>query len=91
MAKKKGGFLRLVGWALLAAAVAKELRKPEDQREWHGRVGGVVPYDFRAPTLERIRRSWWNPSDERILTEPVFGIGWAINLARAARELRGEG
>jgi len=80
----------LVGWALLASAVARELRKPEGERAWHGRVGGLVPYDFRPPTLERIRRSWWNPSDDRILTEPVFGIGWAINLPRAARELQGE-
>ena len=87
--RRGGGPLRLVVWSLAIAAVARELRRPPDQRAWHGRVAGV-PYEFRAPTVERLKRSWWNAADERILTEPVFGVGWGINLLRLARELRGE-
>jgi hypothetical protein len=41
--------------ALVAAAVVKELRKPPAERTWHGRVAGVVPYDFRRPTVARLR------------------------------------
>jgi hypothetical protein len=79
---KKRSVIKLIGWALAAAAVGQELRKPSTERTWHGRVGGFVPYDFRIPTVDRVRRSWWNPDDERIFTEPVFGVGWAVNLGR---------
>jgi Family of unknown function (DUF5808) len=75
----------LVGTGLVAAALAQELRKPEDERTWHGRLGGIVPYDFRRPTLERIREAWWSPDDPRILTERVFGVGWTVNLGRVTR------
>ena len=88
--RRAGGLLRRIGWILALAAVARELRRPPDQRTWHGRVAGV-PYEFRPPTVERLKRSWWNAADERILTEPVFGVGWGINLLRLARDLRGEG
>jgi hypothetical protein len=86
--RKRGSTLRLVGWGLTAAAIVQELRKPADDRTWHGKVVGFVPYDFRWPTVERIRGSWWNPSDERIFTEQVFGVGWAVNLGRLVRLLR---
>ena len=39
-----------------------------------------VPYDFRVPTLERVRSRWWNPDDPRLFTPHVFGIGWSANL-----------
>ena len=70
------------GVALVAAAVATELRKPRSRRTWHGRVVGLVPYDFRRPTLRRVKARWWNPSDSRILTPRVFGVGWAVNVGR---------
>jgi hypothetical protein len=76
---------QLLGVALLAAAVATELRKLREEREWHGRVAGTVPYEFRPPTLERVRERWWNPNDERLFTEHVFGVGWSVNFARLAR------
>jgi hypothetical protein len=79
----------VVGFALLAAAAATELRKPAGERTWHGRLGGFVPYDLRPPTLERLRAAWWNPDEPRILTDRVFGVGWAINLGRLARLARG--
>lgn len=48
--------------------------------EKHGRMLGV-PYDFRMPTLGRIKERMWNPDDPRVLTPRVFGAGWTINLA----------
>ena len=68
----------LVGLMLVAAAIYHELSRPREEREWHGMV--PVPYEFRIPTAERLRRSYWNPEDPRIFTETAFGVGWAINL-----------
>lgn len=51
----------------------------------HGRLFGVVPYDFRRPTLERVRRTLWNPDDERFLVPTVFGVGWTVNVRGATR------
>src|SRR5690606_7296221 len=76
-----------VAGALLAAAVARELGKPADQRTWHGSVAGI-PYDFRPPTVEKVRRAFWNPGDPRLFTPHVFGMGWAVNLARLVEILR---
>ena len=75
--------VKLVGLGLTVAAISQEVAKPEGQRTWRGRVLGVVPYDFRPPTWERIRRAYWNPDQPRLLTERAFGVGWAINLYRA--------
>ena len=85
---KLGSFLRLAVLALTAGAVAQELRKPSDQREWHGRLGGVVPYDFRLPTVERVRAALWNPESDRLLTPQVFGVGWTVNAGRLVKLLR---
>lgn len=68
--------------ATSAAAVVQELSKPAWQRTWHGTVLGVVPYDFRPPTLERIKDSLWNPDDPRLFTPRPFGVGWSLNFAR---------
>jgi hypothetical protein len=73
-------FMMGLGMGLIAAAVYQELRKPPEERTWHGRVAGLVPYDFRLPTLERVREAYWNPDEPRIFTERILGIGWAINL-----------
>jgi hypothetical protein len=69
--------------AFVVAAVVTELRKPEEDRTWHGRVGGMVPYDFRPPTWNRIRRAYWNPESDDLFNDRVFGVGWAVNLHRA--------
>ncbi len=79
--------LRVAVVGLFVAAVATELSKPEDQRTWHGKVGGVVPYDFRPPTWERIRAAYWNPESDRLFSDRVFGVGWAVNLYQAKRVL----
>jgi hypothetical protein len=75
--------VRLAAFGLVVAAVATELSKPELERTWEGRVLGVVPYDFRPPTWQRIRDAYWNPSSEHLFSDRVFGVGWAINLHRA--------
>jgi hypothetical protein len=74
---------RVAVFGLVVAAVATELLKPESERTWHGRVFGAVPYDFRPPTWSRIREAYWNPESDRLLSDRVFGVGWAVNLYRA--------
>lgn len=71
-------------WRLLlaiggAVAVVQELRKPAGERTWHGKVADLVPYDFRRPTKDRIRETYWNP-DGPILPGKVWGVGWALNF-----------
>lgn len=66
----------------MVAAVAKEMSVAPDRRRWEGHLLGI-PYSFRPPTPARIRRSYWNHQDSRLFTERVFGVGWAVNLARA--------
>ena len=83
MRRKKGKW-RLLGLALLLGAVITELRKAPEEREWHGRVGGIVPYDFRTPTYDRFRAAVWNPDDERLFTPTAFGVGWGVNFAQVA-------
>jgi len=74
---------RLVAFGLVAAAIATELSKPESERTWHGRVVGVVPYDFRPPSWQRIRDAYWNPESDQLFSDRVFGVGWAVNLYKA--------
>src|SRR5471030_2344820 len=75
--------VRLAAFGLLVGAVATELAKPEEERNWHGRVLGAVPYDFRVPSWDKIRDAYWNPSSDSLFSDRVFGVGWAINLYRA--------
>lgn len=65
-------------------AIIQELRKPPDERTWHGKVADFVPYDFRIPTLERVRSTYWNPQSP-LLPGTVFGVGWTLNLGALAR------
>lgn len=75
----------VAGVGLVAAAVGTELLKPRRKRTWHGRLAGVVPYDFRRPTRRRVKARWWNPDDPRILTPRAFGVGWDVNVGRLVR------
>lgn len=72
---------------LTMAAVCQELEKPQSERHWHGKLG-FIPYDFRLPTLERFRDSYWNPGNSQIFTPEVFGLGWAINFYALREKLR---
>jgi hypothetical protein len=98
MGKSQGGLRRLIGMAAMAAAVAavtKELRRPASERTWHGEVAGFVPYDFRAPTMDRVKERLWSPDDPRVFKPQVFGVGWTVNLGRllslAQDQLAGSG
>lgn len=71
--------LKLITAIVAVIAIVKELRTPASERTWHGRVGGLVPYDFRIPTLQRVRDTFWNP-DGPIVSPQVFGVGWTVNL-----------
>ena len=79
--------IRSLAWLALFGAIYQELRKPPEQRTWTGRVLGVVPYDFRVPTLQRLRDAYWDPKRDRVFSESVFGVGWAINIPVAFRRL----
>lgn len=70
----------LIG-AAVVAALADQLRRPAAERTWHGRVAGV-PYDFRRPTLARLRATFWNPDNPSLLAPHAFGVGWSVNLYR---------
>ncbi len=80
---------KLVGLGLMVAAISQEMAKPEGEREWHGRLFGVIPYDFRPPSWERLRDAYWNPSNPSLFTPRVLGVGWAVNLYRAKATLEG--
>ncbi len=41
-----------------------------------------VPFEFRVPTLQRIKERWWNPEETKVFTPRVFGIGWTLNFHR---------
>ena len=79
--------VKLAAFAVAVAAIVEQLRLPTEQRTWEGRVGGLVPYDFRMPTIDRARSRWWNPEDDRVFVPTVFGVGWTINAARVGRLL----
>lgn len=77
-----GKIVRGVVFALVAASIATELRKPSGQRTWHGQLFGKIPYDWRMPTMQRLRERWWNPREPRVFTDRTFGVGWDVNLYR---------
>lgn len=79
--------IRALLWLALFGALYQELRRPPEERPWHGKVLGIVPYDFRVPTLERLRDAYWSPGTDRVFSDQVFGVGWAVNLPVAARKL----
>jgi hypothetical protein len=51
----------------------------------HGKILGLVPYDFRSPTLARARETFWNAEDERFLVPTFLGVGWTVKLRSAPR------
>jgi hypothetical protein len=79
--------IRTLAWIALIAAIYQELKKPPEERTWHGKVGGFVPYDFRIPTVERIRSAYWDPASDRIFSDHVIGVGWAVNIPVLVRKL----
>ncbi len=79
--------VKLAIWLAFFGALYQELKKPAEERTWHGKVAGVVPYDFRVPTIERIRDAYWAPDRDVLFTEKVVGVGWGVNVPVAMRKL----
>ena len=79
--------LRALVLLAVAGAIYRELRLPPEERTWHGRLFGFVPYDFRIPTFSRIRDAYFNPSSDRIFSPEPIGVGWAVNIAAVLRRL----
>jgi hypothetical protein len=76
-----GRLIQVATWGVAAVAIIQELRKPAAQREWNGTVGGVIPYDFRLPTADRLRQRLWNPNGP-VVSPQVFGVGWSLNAGK---------
>ena len=86
MAKRKnkrptaGDVITIIGIAtLMGLAVREQLQMPPEERTWHGTLYGI-PYDFRRPTIERLRETFWNKDTTHVLVPQVFGMGWSINF-----------
>jgi len=81
------GAIRTLAWVAFIAALYQELRKPPAERTWHGKVAGIIPYDFRIPSFGRFRAAYWDPQSDTVFTDRVFGVGWAVNIPVAVRKL----
>lgn len=79
--------IRMAVLGAVAGAVYVELRKPPEQRTWNGRLLGIVPYDFRMPTLEGLRQAYWNPRSPKMFSPRPLGVGWAVNIPTVLRRL----
>ena len=84
--KKKGFRVRnlitsVLVAVLVGAALRDQLKRPPEERTWHGTIAGF-PYDFRMPTIEKLRNTFWNPNDARLFVPQAFGVGWTINFYR---------
>lgn len=86
----KEWFVRLLQATVITvtlAAVCQELEKPKEERTWQGKVG-FIPYDFRIPTLQRLKEGYWNSNSTNIFSSEVFGVGWAINFYALLEKMR---
>jgi uncharacterized membrane protein len=79
--------VKLVGLGLMVAVVATELKKPVAERQWEGRIAGIVPYALRIPSPERAWRSFWDADNPHLFVPRSFGVGWRVNLAEAQARL----
>lgn len=80
-------FMQVAVLTVALAAVCQELEKPKEERTWQGKVG-FIPYDFRLPTIERIRQGYWNEDSAQIFSPEVIGLGWAINFHALLEKMR---
>jgi hypothetical protein len=76
---KPSDLWRILLGIVAVIAIIQELLKPKEERTWHGKVASFFPYDFRRPTMERVRTTYWDP-DGPLVGGKVFGVGWALNF-----------
>ncbi len=75
-----GDAMVIIGVAtLMGLAIREQWKLPPEERTWHGTLYGI-PYDFRRPTIERLRETFWNKNTTRVLVPHAFGMGWSINF-----------
>jgi hypothetical protein len=75
-----GDVMVIIGLAaLMGLAIREQLQLPPEERTWHGTLFGI-PYDFRWPTIERLRETFWNKDTARVLVPNALGMGWSINF-----------
>ena len=84
MARKKSAnpinfILGLLTLIYVVIAITQQLQRPKEERTWYGKIAGI-PYDFRLPTIGRIRDAYWNKDTSQIFLPQAFGFGWAINV-----------
>lgn len=87
--KKRSTPAKIWRFALMVVgliAIVSEFQKPAAERTWHGKVADFIPYDFRMPTADRFRETYWNPEGP-ILSSKVWGVGWAVNLGAVKQKL----
>lgn len=77
----------LLGLGIVGAVVTQELRKAPAFRTWHGQLGGLLPYDLRPPTVQRVTQRLWDPDNPALLVGTPFGVGWTVNLGRLIRNV----
>ena len=77
-----GNILKAAAAAAFVATAVHAYREGKTQGNYYG-----IPFDFRAPTVDRARERLWNPDDPRVITPPVFGVGWSINLYQAGLQM----
>jgi hypothetical protein len=77
--RSKNVFFSILLVLYVITAIVQQLQRPPEERTWYGKIAGI-PYDFRLPTAERIRDTFWNKNTSKIFLPQVFGIGWSINL-----------
>jgi len=75
-----GWVIRTLTLAAIAGAIYREMRLPAEERTWHGRLLGFVPYDFRLPTPRRVMDAFWDPKSKRLFNDQPFGVGWSVNV-----------
>lgn len=79
--------IRTAAVGAVLGALYTELRKAPEDRTWNGMLLGVVPYDFRMPSIDRLRQAYWNPRSPRLFTDRPLGVGWSVNIPTALRRL----
>lgn len=57
----------------------KTTEQPDSVPEAQGKRVGL-PYDFRKPTVARVKSRIWNSEDPRIFTPKAFGMGYDLNF-----------
>jgi hypothetical protein len=72
----------MIAVAMVISALGRALSKRAAERTWQGKVWQVVPYDFRVPTLARVRERVWAPDRPSLFSPQVFGVGWTLNVGR---------